>query len=693
MNRGAVLLLGAVTLLLALSCNGEQGVTPPVASSPTAAPTGAKSPTPTPLSSPTPSRQPTASALARATATIPRTAAPSATAFAPATQALPTAPATPVPSPSSAPSPTPPTADIYFAAAPDRDPFSLVQRLRPPADGTIPRVVNPVPVNYQSGRLDVFWVTDLVDQQMFQVEAELVRVSEHAYWYFEKGLPPSLQALDRAVETYEESIYPVVTGAFGREWVPGVDNDPHLTILHTRLQGAAGYFSASDEYSSLVYPFSNEREMIYMDWRGSQLGSIAYLGTLAHELQHAIHWAADNSEATWVNEGLSEVAKGLADYGFSFINYFMTSPSTSLTAWPSAPESTLPHYGAASLFMEYLSQEYGGRDTLDQLVAGAEDGIQGVSAYLGALGYAETFEDVFGDWLVANYLDPLGLIGYSYNELDVAVGVGTTLTEPGEFRGATAQYAGEYVELLLDEGDAEISFQGAVRTPLLPVEPRSGTNCWWSNRGDSIDSTLTRSFNLTAVSRATLNFWMWHAVEERWDYAYVEASTDGGSTWDVLQGSGSSPRNPLGLSFGAGYTGRSDGWIQETVDLSPYAGGRLLLRFEYVTDESVNEEGVCIDDISIPEIGYADDAEGPGEWAARGFIRTDNWVPQAYLVRLIELGDPVTIRDMPLDETGRGSLVVRGHGEDMRRVVVVVAPMAPKTTEPSSYVLTVAPVP
>ena len=40
-----------------------------------------------------------------------------------------------------------------------------------------------------------------------------------------------------------------------------------------------------------------------------KVGSNQYLSVLAHELQHAVHWNGDRTEDTWVNEGLSEVAR------------------------------------------------------------------------------------------------------------------------------------------------------------------------------------------------------------------------------------------------------------------------------------------------------------------------------------------------------------------------------------------------
>ncbi len=88
-----------------------------------------------------------------------------------------------------------------------------------------------------------------------------------------------------------------------------------------------------------------------------------------------------------------------------------------------------------------------------------------------------------------------------------------------------------------------------------------------------------------------------------------------------------------------GLTGNSGGWIDESVDLSEFAGAEVLIRFEYVTDDAVNINGACFDDIAIPEIGFFDDAEsatGPGdEWIANGFARIDPEVPQEWFVTLV----------------------------------------------------------
>jgi immune inhibitor A len=590
--------------------------------------------------------------------------------------------------------PIPLSAKEYLTEAPDRDHYSLIQRLRSDLDQPIERIVNPNPVSYEIGRRDVFWVLDHVDMEMYEIEAEILFVSEHAYWYFQAGYEPPAEAFPTTAQAFEETIYPTVTKAFGNEWSPGVDNDTHITILHSALRPReiAGYYSAADEYPKEINPFSNEREIFYMNTSGF-VGSPSYLGTLAHELQHAIHWAGDSGEETWINEGLSEVAKTLVNYGPGFVNYFTQSPNTSLTAWPLGTTSTLPHYGAAYLFMEYLAQHYGSHDDLNKLVSQQEDGLEGITSYLQALGYETTFQEVFQDWLVTNYLDSQKIGKYTYAGLDVSVSPSKTINEYGNHRSTVNQYSGEYIEVRMKEGDALLSFQGQLEAPLLPTAVYSGNYCWWGNRGDSIDSVLTTAIDLTQAAQATLNFQTWYNIEESWDYAYVEVSSDDGETWDILEGSQSTSQNPVGFSFGPGYTGQSNGWQKISVSLTPYAKMKILLRFEYITDGATNTDGICIDDISIPEIGYFDDAESDGQWEALGFIRTDNRVPQAYLVQVIEIGDEVSIRSMSINQTGSGSLLLKGFGTDIKRAIVIIAPIAPKTTQPSSYVLSVGPAP
>src|SRR5205807_5870468 len=144
-----------------------------------------------------------------------------------------------------------------------------------------------------------------------------------------------------------------------------------------------------------------------------------------------------------------------------------------------------------------------------------------------------------------------------------------------------------------------VSFQGQSDIGVISSPAHSGSGLWWSNRGDVADPTMTRSFDLSKVSSATLSFYTWFDTEDTLDYAYVEMSTDGGIGWDTLKGAYTSSTNPNGTNFGNGYTGESSskpdadshGWLHEQIDLTPYAGKQVMLRFEYITDDGYNAQG------------------------------------------------------------------------------------------------------
>jgi hypothetical protein len=179
--------------------------------------------------------------------------------------------------------------------------------------------------------------------------------------------------------------------------------------------------------------------------------------------------------------------------------------------------------------------------------------------------------------------------------------------------------------------------------------------------------TLTRNFDFRDhTGPLTLTFWTWYDLEEDWDYLYLETSADDGETWEIVTTPSGTGEDPSGNSYGWAYNGLSgaDGrWIQETIDLSEFAGSQVLIRFEYVTDAAVNGEGLLLDDIAIPEINYFSDFElDDGGWDAAGFVRIQNHIPQTYQLALISRGSATTVEritlnsdnsvDIPIDITG-----------------------------------------
>ena len=300
-------------------------------------------------------------------------------------------------------------------------------------------------------------------------------------------------------------------------------------------------------------------------------------------------------------------------------------------------------------------------------------------------GYDATFKDLFRDWAVANFLDE-NRGPYGYSKLAVKKRVTQVISDFSEFTSQIPQYSVEYVKLDSFDESLELQFSAPAENALLPTEVDS-RGCWWGNSGDSISSTLTRPVDLTGLDRATLNYQVWFELEEDWDYGYLEISLDSGKTWDILDTPNTTDENPIGNSFGMGYTGDSVGWIDETVDLTGYVGQRILLRFQYVTDDTLNGSGICIRGVSIPEAGLSDSPEG---WIAEGFVLTNNTVKQDYIVQVIQVAEDNRVTRMLLDESNSGSVIIAAPGE-LDQLVVVVAALAAKTRQEATYTLSVKP--
>lgn len=580
---------------------------------------------------------------------------------------------------------------------PERDLRLLAMQLRP-GIGDIPETVNSTPPVFEVGDVATFTVSNVDDNRHFEIEAELRYETPHLFMWVEKDQRVNQDGLERSAELFEAKTYPTNREFFGSEWTPGVDNDVHLHILHASDLGdsIAGYYSSADEFSRKAQPFSNEKEMFYINIDNNEPGTDFYDGTLAHEFQHMIHWHNDRNEETWVNEGSSELASALNDFDPGGADRaFTANPDTQLTTWGSEPGTNAPHYGSAYLFMAYFLEQFG-EEMTRSLVASGLNGIAGFDDVLTANNTGANFDAIFADWIVANLLDDPsvhnGRFGYqSADPGEVSLEASFRRYPAVEDGGQVSQYAADYFALK-GSGDVTIDFSGSTTVGLVDAEPHSGAFTWWGNRTDDSDATLTHDFDLSGVKNATLDFWAWYDLEEDFDYAYVETSTDAGATWTILAGRYSVTTNPNGNSFGAGYTGVSGGgrapeWVQESIDLSAYAGQQVQVRFQYITDDAANEPGILLDDISIPELNYSSDVEdGDGGWISKGWLRTDNVLTQRWLIQVVEQDrQGVKVSVMEVGADGRGSLVVPAIGNNGKVAYLIVSAIAPVTTEPASY--------
>jgi hypothetical protein len=579
----------------------------------------------------------------------------------------------PTAKPSASPSPTP---EPQANEPPERDLADLARRFLGLPAGA-PLVARTEPYGYAVGDSATFTLVDLEGPSEYEVTATARAITDHAYFFVDDESSYDEANLAEVAEDFESIVWPAVTGAFGEPATPGVDGDPRITILNAPLLGAAGYVSGADSFPRSIAPHSNEREMLYIDVESLSEPGLYYNGLVAHEFQHLIHARADSGEDSWVNEGLSQVASQLVGDGDEWIDYFTDEPDTQLDFWPVYEDSTV-NYAAAELFFSYLLDQYGGRENAAALIDEQGDGVNGVDAYVDA--FDTTFAEIFIDWVVANWLDD-GAGPYSHPKLDHTTTVSETISEPGEDVASVHQLAADYLEI---EGGAGNTFDFEGEQEVSIGVPEHDGAFWWSNRGDSIDSRLTRRVDLSDVDTATLTFDTWYDIEEGWDYGYVAVSADGGETWAPVAGRTTTTDNPTGASYGEAFTGSSGDWIEEEVDLSAHAGEQVLLRFEMITDDAGSITGMAVDNIAIAEIDFADGAEDDSGWEAEGWQRIDKPLEQEWALRYID--EDGIVHQLPVTADGSAGILLGGAA-----TTVVVVALTRGTAEPASYSWAVSP--
>ena len=642
--------------------------------SPTAAPTVTPSPSPRPTVAPTR----TAAGTSKLNAPAYDTAAP--------TRGL---------TPTVVPLPTASVAELD-AGTPARNLADLAARLEGVAYAPVATVA--AAPDHPAGYRDTFNIADQVGKRYFSITATVRVRTAHAYFYVQDGLDYDPTSLQAAAQTFESRIYPTDRAIFGSPRTPGPDGDNRVAIVNANVPGVGGYFSSSDQYPPSVLPYSNDRNAIYVNVQAMPIGSAQYLSTLAHEFQHMIHWNERPHDDSWLNEGMSVLAQQLNGYPVGdVVPIFLGHPDVQLNAWAPDPAHAVPHYGAAYLFIDYFLEHFGGTAAVRELLASRAPDLQVFANYLARHDPGVTLDDLIANWVVANYLDDPSVANgrYAYPGAPYHASADATPLAVGHpLTTNVHQFAARYVPLEVDGTTATLDFHGDTTVPLMAQALPPGAVEWWSNRADTMDTTLTRPVDLRDVRTAHLDFSYWMDVENAYDYCYVEASDDGGRTWQTLPGTHSTVSNPNGQNYGNAYTGTSSAsgngppiWWNEQVDLTPYAGERILLRFEYVTDEAYSGPGVALRSVRIPEIGFDDGASGHTGWTSSGWLLVNNAVPEHFIVQLILYGKQPTVVRVPLDAANDGTYTITGFGTTYDRAVVVVTATAPKTMEPGGFTL------
>ena len=573
---------------------------------------------------------------------------------------------------------------------PENDPYELACRLKGICD--VPRTVPGKA--YKLGDKENFWISNSDTAEHRQITATLLYITPHSYFWAEDGTNINQSDMKRLMDTFENEIYPTDREFFGSESNPGIDGDPHIFVIYASGLGrsVAGYFSTADAYHPLIKEYSNAHETFMLSTTQDLAAEFTY-GTLAHELVHMIQFASERNDESWIDEGTAEVGSFLNGYSISHDWVYVVDPDLQLNNL--GENNRIPHYGQSFLYLAYFLDRFG-EEATKALTSNPENGLSSIDSTLADLGITDpltgevvTADDVFMDWAAALYLKDANVGDGRYTYYNYPDGPQTYDTDwiiscpqsPLDF--SVNQYGIDYINISC-AGDHTLTFSGSTVMGLLPTEVHSGSFAFWSNKGNESDMTLTREFDFTDVNAPIeISYWTWYDIEEDWDYLYLEASIDG-KTWEILNTPSGTDYNPSGNSYGWGYTGQTNGWIEESVDLSGYAGQKIQVRFEYITDAAVNGQGLLLDDIRIDAINYQSDFEADdGGWEAKGFARIENVLPQTYRLSLIVKGDTTTVTNIELNDDQTAEIPFSlGPGDE---AVLIVTGTTRFTTIPAPY--------
>lgn len=436
--------------------------------------------------------------------------------------------------------------------------------------------------------------------------------------------------------------YPYMEDAAGKLMIMVFNMVDNSYYDSTYPSYVVGYYSPSIE----AYYDRNVIHLDSYDWM-NRLGSnvsrpYVYDSTVAHEYQHLLHDDLDEDEVSFINEGCSMYAEMLCGYGepWDYIAQFLYTPDNSLTEWGDQGDiNIIADYGVAAMFAIYLNDHFGGSDFISALAANPDNGELGVTTTLAAMGFADwDFEKVYQAWVMANLIhsDAFGDGWYNYDSIDLNDPRAGELTvhkiKPG-MGFVTQSYAFQYTwtqdgyntgtYLLGPYGTDYLKVQGVRAGELMklnfkfdgndfyepgwkltaaPASPGLSGNVWYSGASDLRDVSIVGDVDLTMATEAVLTFDTYYAIEEQWDFGFVQVSEDGGMTWTSLANAYTRDDivpegHPDIVANLPGFTGSGSGNM--AFDLSAYLGKEIKVAFRYMTDWGTTEQGWFVDNIAV----------------------------------------------------------------------------------------------
>ena len=113
-------------------------------------------------------------------------------------------------------------------------------------------------------------------------------------------------------------------------------------------------------------------------------------------------------------------------------------------------------------------------------------------------------------------------------------------------------------------------------------QAHSATHSFFSGSANNISNYARTTYPYLPQPGDSLTFWCWYNLENNYDVATVEVSTDL-KEWIQLDNR---------------YTGNSNGWLRKAYSLEPWVGKSIYIRFRCMTDDNTLQVGFYVDDIN-----------------------------------------------------------------------------------------------
>jgi hypothetical protein len=188
---------------------------------------------------------------------------------------------------------------------------------------------------------------------------------------------------------------------------------------------------------------------------------------------------------------------------------------------------------------------------------------------------------------------------------------------------------------------------------LSTAQSHSASHSFFSGSANNISNYARTTYPYLPQPGDSLTFWCWYNLENNYDVAVAEVSTDL-KEWIQLDNR---------------YTGNSSGWIRKAYSLDPWVGKSIYIRFRCMTDDGVLRDGFYVDDINpvpyfnqsrivssaITDTFYNITGQPVGQYyyRAKGYNTTWNWGDYSMLEDIIVTGTGISDGRSPIENDAK----------------------------------------